>query len=72
MGARDVGVGTGLEGERERVHWSELGHPGEGGRRMKRKGRGGMRKEGSFSQWQSRHCAAVCLEGGLRISGDFF
>lgn len=63
-------------GEKERgavctgVNW---GTEGEWERKMKRKSKGkaregGMRKEGSFLQWQSRHRATVCLEGRSTIS----
>lgn len=61
-----------MEGERERVHWSELGHRG----RMETKDEKqretgkerGMRKEGSLFL-QSSHHATVCLPAG-RFGGS--
>lgn len=57
------------------MHWSELGHQGRVGKedaKERERKRGNKRRGGGgFSQRQSRHRAAVCLEAGLRISGDF-
>lgn len=46
------------------VNWGTMGL-GVGERRMKRET---GRKDGSFSQQQSRHRATVCLQGGDAIS----
>lgn len=55
--------GGGIEKrERERVHWSELGHQGRVRKEDESGKERGKEKRWSFSQRQSRHCAAVCRE----------
>lgn len=38
-----------VEGERERVHWSELGHQGRVGKKDEKERERGNEKDGSFS-----------------------
>lgn len=66
-----MGVGTGLEEERECVHWSELGHQGRG-RKEDEKGRERENEKRTELFEGAVMTSCCCLKRGFRISCDSF